>query len=113
MRATATGNKSIFFCSSRRRHTRYWRDWSSDVCSSDLVPQGDVLAAGRSAQEALAAAVTRSVERVGELEAARNRASEDRGQTGERGVGREWRSLWAAYHLKKKIPTPHGLLDDA
>src|SRR5438445_206053 len=25
-----------FFFSSRRRHTRYWRDWSSDVCSSDL-----------------------------------------------------------------------------
>src|SRR3712207_9527284 len=22
--------------SSRRRHTKYWRDWSSDVCSSDL-----------------------------------------------------------------------------
>src|SRR3712207_9221990 len=28
--------ESIFFFSSRRRHTRYWRDWSSDVCSSDL-----------------------------------------------------------------------------
>src|SRR5947209_15074968 len=28
-----------FFFSSRRRHTRYWRDWSSDVCSSDL-PDG-------------------------------------------------------------------------
>src|SRR3712207_2128944 len=27
----------ISFFSSRRRHTRYWRDWSSDVCSSDLV----------------------------------------------------------------------------
>src|SRR3712207_8793466 len=27
---------SIVFFSSRRRHTRYWRDWSSDVCSSDL-----------------------------------------------------------------------------
>src|SRR3712207_3983378 len=27
----------IFFFSSRRRHTRYWRDWSSDVCSSDLL----------------------------------------------------------------------------
>src|SRR3712207_9383189 len=27
---------SGFFFSSRRRHTRYWRDWSSDVCSSDL-----------------------------------------------------------------------------
>src|SRR3712207_530812 len=26
------------FFSSRRRHTRYWRDWSSSVCSSDLVP---------------------------------------------------------------------------
>src|SRR3712207_3136529 len=25
-----------FFFSSRRRHTRCWRDWSSDVCSSDL-----------------------------------------------------------------------------
>src|SRR3712207_5456189 len=29
----------FFFFSSRRRHTRYWRDWSSDVCSSDLVLQ--------------------------------------------------------------------------
>src|SRR3712207_8687151 len=29
----------VFFFSSRRRHTRYWRDWSSDVCSSDLVDQ--------------------------------------------------------------------------
>src|SRR3712207_9277773 len=27
----------VFFFSSRRRHTRYWRDWSSDVCSSDLL----------------------------------------------------------------------------
>src|SRR5215203_4151398 len=26
-----------FFFSSRRRHTSYWLDWSSDVCSSDLV----------------------------------------------------------------------------
>src|SRR5690606_40120655 len=27
----------IFFFSSRRRHTRFSRDWSSDVCSSDLI----------------------------------------------------------------------------
>src|SRR5690606_41123416 len=27
---------SLFFFSSRRRHTRFSRDWSSDVCSSDL-----------------------------------------------------------------------------
>src|SRR2546428_13669382 len=30
----------FFFFSSRRRHTRSDRDWSSDVCSSDLDPQG-------------------------------------------------------------------------
>src|SRR5258707_1345300 len=34
---TATRSKTCLFFSSRRRHTRYWRDWSSDVCSSDLV----------------------------------------------------------------------------
>src|SRR2546422_8402415 len=28
----------FFFFSSRRRHTRCSRDWSSDVCSSDLSP---------------------------------------------------------------------------
>src|SRR5207253_8395580 len=27
----------FFFFSSRRRHTRWPRDWSSDVCSSDLI----------------------------------------------------------------------------
>src|SRR3989337_358463 len=27
----------FFFFSSRRRHTRCYRDWSSDVCSSDLI----------------------------------------------------------------------------
>src|SRR5690606_40686522 len=30
------GAFSHFFFSSRRRHTRFSRDWSSDVCSSDL-----------------------------------------------------------------------------
>src|SRR5215813_15646323 len=29
----------FFFFSSRRRHTRCGRDWSSDVCSSDLTPR--------------------------------------------------------------------------
>src|SRR2546430_5218541 len=28
----------VFFFSSRRRHTRFDCDWSSDVCSSDLIP---------------------------------------------------------------------------
>src|SRR2546429_6702436 len=30
-----------FFFSSRRRHTRCSRDWSSDVCSSDLISCAD------------------------------------------------------------------------
>src|SRR2546429_4523175 len=44
----------VFFFSSRRRHTRCSRDWSSDVCSSDLVrllahPTLAVALAGRGA----------------------------------------------------------------
>src|SRR5207245_5564173 len=31
----------FFFFSSRRRHTRCYRDWSSDVCSSDLICKMD------------------------------------------------------------------------
>src|SRR3712207_8316818 len=30
----------VLFFSSRSRHTSYWRDWSSDVCSSDLAVEG-------------------------------------------------------------------------
>src|SRR5437868_8433364 len=33
----------FFFFSSRRRHTRSKRDWSSDVCSSDLLTPGNPL----------------------------------------------------------------------
>src|ERR1035438_4255612 len=33
----ARGSFCFFFFSSRRRHTRCLSDWSSDVCSSDLV----------------------------------------------------------------------------
>src|SRR5690606_40806809 len=32
----------LFFFSSRRRHTRFSRDWSSDVCSSDLFAGGQL-----------------------------------------------------------------------
>src|SRR2546430_5521502 len=39
---------SFFFFSSRRRHTRFDCDWSSDVCSSDLLqtPTAPVIQAG-------------------------------------------------------------------
>src|SRR5256886_12353795 len=33
---SVSGHVSCFFFSSRRRHTRFDCDWSSDVCSSDL-----------------------------------------------------------------------------
>src|SRR3712207_1262855 len=39
MDVTVSVIPNLFF-SSRRRHTRYWRDWSSDVCSSDLGQEG-------------------------------------------------------------------------
>src|SRR2546429_1172012 len=38
---------SFFFFSSRRRHTRCSRDWSSDVCSSDLTSTGVVRPVGQ------------------------------------------------------------------
>src|SRR5690606_1624071 len=37
----------LFFFSSRRRHTRFSRDWSSDVCSSDLLQGAISYEAGR------------------------------------------------------------------
>src|SRR5690606_41575455 len=33
-------HSSVFFFSCRTRHTTFSRDWSSDVCSSDLIPRG-------------------------------------------------------------------------
>src|SRR2546429_3880414 len=39
-RSSARGyDLNLFFFSSRRRHTRCSRDWSSDVCSSDLLTE--------------------------------------------------------------------------
>src|SRR6266498_5018195 len=48
----------FFFFSSRRRHTRCGRDWSSDVCSSDLWDGG-----GRHPAHCGWCAVTRAGER--------------------------------------------------
>src|SRR2546430_14088914 len=36
-------HSSMFFFSSRRRHTRFDCDWSSDVCSSDLLQMAEFL----------------------------------------------------------------------
>src|SRR3712207_8125353 len=65
----------VFFFSSRRRHTRYWRDWSSDVCSSDLILLGLIHEGEGVAAKAL--------ESLGiSLEAVRNQVEEIIGQGG-------------------------------
>src|SRR6266702_2968693 len=48
----------VFFFSSRRRHTRWPRDWSSDVCSSDLATLSPAeLSGGMQKRVALARAI--------------------------------------------------------
>src|SRR5688572_31938281 len=89
-----------FFFSSRRRHTRFDCDWSSDVCSSDLLaatgatlvhPYADaavIAGQGTAALELLAAAgpLDALVVPVGGGGLAAGTRSE------ERRVGKEWRS---------------------
>src|SRR2546430_9394594 len=48
----------FFFFSSRRRHTRFDCDWSSDVCSSDLRPRE--LAAGEALERSIQVLVPES-----------------------------------------------------
>src|SRR2546428_5542600 len=93
----------FFFFSSRRRHTRSDRDWSSDVCSSDLyVPDpGDYLksiwAVGH---PDLGPNALQVVARVGDIVVAeaeplaRHRVV----RSEERRVGKEGRSRWSPDH---------------
>src|SRR5690349_23641376 len=73
----------FFFFSSRRRHTRSLRDWSSDVCSSDLYPSGArVRWVSLSPASRCGWRQPRVVHRRSE----------------ERRVGKECRSRWSPYH---------------
>src|SRR3712207_8038089 len=93
---TMSSRRRRFFFSSRRRHTRYWRDWSSDVCSSDLLEHHKAQLLGREAEAAqrlvlgdrVVLAVAGAAE---ELERRRPVRSE------ERRVGKECRSRWSPY----------------
>src|SRR3712207_8577082 len=80
-----------FFFSSRRRHTRYWRDWSSDVCSSDLRAikrkYPEVGINGLSPSE---------VDMIAKVE--RGSTKEILSRSEERRVGKECRSRWSPYH---------------
>src|SRR3712207_8484735 len=97
----------FFFFSSRRRHTRYWRDWSSDVCSSDLISEGFLPPAWAIVWFVLAAPFfvlgLRSVARQVQ---ASPESKLTLGMSGafafvrseERRVGKECRSRWSPYH---------------
>src|SRR5207249_5619266 len=78
----------FFFFSSRRRHTRSKRDWSSDVCSSDLghPTSREHEGAGRAAMAVAIAAVL--------LGGCQERSA----RSEERRVGKECRSRWSPYH---------------
>src|SRR3989449_6735983 len=80
-----------FFFSSRRRHTRCSRDWSSDVCSSDLVsPTTSHTAAGEPNRSLFKRSTYAGVVDTGPV------AGETRSE--ERRVGKECRSRWSPYH---------------
>src|SRR3712207_747343 len=71
----------IFFFTSKRRHTRYWRDWSSDVCSSDLA---EFMTPGGSLKDRIGPAIIEAAEREGRL---RPGGTVVEGTSGNTGVG--------------------------
>src|SRR3712207_7954515 len=91
----------FFFFSSRRRHTRYWRDWSSDVCSSDLTARPRSLRSAvamgdeRAIPEATVARLPVYLRSLLELADARVGTVS---RSEERRVGKECRSRWSPYH---------------
>src|SRR5256885_10839660 len=97
---------TVFFFSSRRRHTRLQGDWSSDVCSSDLtgtknwgvrrvplIPDARTLFS-RIRNERSDEPLDAKVFRVRECQKALDRAC----RSEERRVGKECRSRWSPYH---------------
>src|SRR3712207_7622717 len=89
----------VFFFSSRRRHTRYWRDWSSDVCSSDLSDEERPAAVEEHhrAEDRPDPAHRGEVEGVPEPVHDHVAGRDDR-RSEERRVGKECRSRWSPYH---------------
>src|SRR5690606_39453515 len=99
----------LFFFSSRRRHTRFSRDWSSDVCSSDLPAALDVGARvddlARLGHHPLRHRRLGFVDLPAGPQQDGEGGDEKRGQperSEERRVGKECRTRWTAYESKKK-----------
>src|SRR2546430_8488840 len=95
----------FFFFSSRRRHTRFDCDWSSDVCSSDLSSGQVARLPGREATRGSEASEPAGKD-VGATDrwlalhpgsgSERKNWPEERSE--ERRVGKECRSRWSPYH---------------
>src|SRR3989475_6292441 len=106
----------FFFFSSRRRHTRFDCDWSSDVCSSDLVVTaygawvwhrftGQVRLALVARRVALPFVAAYCVYALVYLSSANAKSDRVRAyyaslhpRSEERRVGKECRSRWSPYH---------------
>src|SRR3712207_7126135 len=93
----------LIFFSSRRRHTRYWRDWSSDVCSSDLTADEDMSREGREAggdRPDVEVVYLHDPFRADHLAAYLSGIYPAGGcfRSEERRVGKECRSRWSPYH---------------
>src|SRR5437867_10777258 len=107
--------RGVFFFSSRRRHTRSYGDWSSDVCSSDLGLMAVLFAAATRLEAWLDA--TEYLQRTGPAldvvlsvsapasDGAVTRAANDRLRSEERRVGKEGRSGWAVEHGEERGKT--------
>src|SRR2546430_6834326 len=95
----------LFFFSSRRRHTRFDCDWSSDVCSSDLLMA--CLSVAQGASRVVETVFENRFMHVQELRrmgadiAIDGHTAVVRGvpkRSEERRVGKECRSRWSPYH---------------
>src|SRR2546429_766125 len=89
----------VFFFSSRRRHTRCSRDWSSDVCSSDLADgsynEREQRSDGTTVEDRYSA-LTKS--HTYQKSDAQGHLIEVIERSEERRVGKECRSRWSPYH---------------
>src|SRR5690625_7444235 len=93
-----------FFFSSRRRHTRWPRDWSSDVCSSDLrvglsPKEPEAVGSSVMADSVPGRGQTGTTLRAGPL---RPPTPVPKLRSEERRVGKEGRTRWAQEGEKKK-----------
>src|SRR2546430_8571944 len=95
----------FFFFSSRRRHTRFDCDWSSDVCSSDLPPVPDRLFIWHLGKSRKVATLDMPNSKIGKVEVpirpffgTIGTAPGGKERSEERRVGKECRSRWSPYH---------------